>query len=66
MRKIVDFADVNKALSVIPSGESGQPLHDHYSDQTPLWKNGEYHELPLGEEAVASLSKKILYLVPKK
>lgn len=66
MRKIVDFADVNNALSVIPSGQSGQPMHDHYSDQTPLWKNGEYHTLPLEEGSVASISKKILYLIPQK
>ncbi|MFZ4620956.1 MAG: penicillin acylase family protein, partial [Bacteroidota bacterium] len=65
MRKIVDFADVNATLSVIPSGESGQPLHEHYSDQTALWKNGEYHTLPLDEDAVASISKKILYLIPQ-
>ncbi|MFA5833877.1 MAG: penicillin acylase family protein [Bacteroidota bacterium] len=65
MRKIVDFANVNKALSVIPSGQSGQPMHDHYADQTPLWKNGEYHELPLEEDVVASISKNILYLIPK-
>lgn len=64
MRKIIDFADVNGALSVIPSGQSGQPLHDHYSDQTPLWKNGEYHTLPLDPDAVAKISKNILYLTP--
>jgi penicillin amidase len=64
MRKIIDFADVNGALSVIPSGQSGQPMHDHYSDQTPLWKNGEYHTLPIGEDAVAKISKNILYLTP--
>jgi penicillin amidase len=64
MRKIIDFADVNGALSVIPSGQSGQPLHDHYSDQTPLWKNGEYHTLPLDPDAVAKISTNILYLTP--
>jgi penicillin amidase len=64
MRKIIDFADVNGALSVIPSGQSGQPLHDHYSDQMPLWKNGEYHPLPIGEDAVVKISKNILYLTP--
>lgn len=64
LRKIIDFADVNGALSVIPSGQSGQPLHDHYSDQTPLWKNGEYHTLPIDEERVATISKNILYLTP--
>jgi acyl-homoserine lactone acylase PvdQ len=29
--------------SIIPSGESGQVLHPHYDDQTPLWLVGEYH-----------------------
>ncbi len=66
MRTIVDFSNINNALSVIPSGQSGQPLHEHYSDQTPLWKNGEYHTLPIDENAVASISKNILYLNPKK
>jgi len=64
-RQIIDFANINKALSVIPSGQSGQPLHPHYSDQTALWKNGEYHEVALDEEEVASKSKNILYLTPE-
>ncbi|MFA6469105.1 MAG: penicillin acylase family protein [Bacteroidota bacterium] len=64
MRSIVDFGNVNSALSVIPSGQSGQPMHDHYSDQTPLWKNGEYHTMPIDESEVVKISKNILYLVP--
>lgn len=65
MRKIVDFGNVNSALSVIPSGQSGQPMHDHYSDQAPLWKNGEYHTLPLDEQVIDQQSKNILYLTPE-
>ena len=34
MRQIIDFSDINGARSVIPTGESGQPMHEHYSDQT--------------------------------
>lgn len=64
MRKIIDFADVDGALSVIPSGQSGQPLHEHYTDQTPLWRNGEYHTLPISSDAVARISRNILYLTP--
>lgn len=65
MRTIVDFADLNNALSVIPSGQSGQPLHGHYADQTPMWKNGEYHPMPIDEKAVARQSENILYLTPE-
>ena len=63
-RQIVDFSNINNALSVLPSGQSGQPMHPQYADQTPLWKNGQYHRMPLDENAVASQSKNILYLTP--
>ncbi len=66
MRSIVDFSSIDGALSVIPSGQSGQPLHKHYSDQMPLWKNGEYHTVPINEEEVIKISKNILYLTPQK
>ncbi len=65
-RQIVDFANINGALSVIPSGQSGQPIHRHYSDQTALWKNGGYHEMPIDENEIAFKSKNILYLIPIK
>ncbi len=63
-RQIVDFSNLNAALSVIPSGQSGQPLHDHYADQSAVWRNGEYHEMPMDENEIASKSEKILYLKP--
>ena len=66
MRHIVDFSNVNGSLSVIPSGQSGQPLHPHYSDQFPLWKNGEYHIMSLDVDEIATKSKNILYLTPSR
>ena len=64
MRQIVDFADINGALSIIPTGESGQPMHEHYSDQTPLWLSGEYHPMPLDSARVAEAAKHTLTLLP--
>jgi penicillin amidase len=45
MRQIADLSDSTSLLIVITTGESGQPLNQHYDDQTPLWLNGEYHRL---------------------
>jgi penicillin amidase len=43
-RLIVDFNDPLHALSVIPGGQSGNPLSRHYSDQLfQLFLVGEYH-----------------------
>lgn len=64
MRHIVDFADINRTLSVLPSGQSGQPLHAYYDDQTALWKNGAYHIVTLDKKEITSQAKNILYLTP--
>ncbi|MHA1341716.1 MAG: penicillin acylase family protein [Promethearchaeota archaeon] len=42
-RLIVDFSDLNKTLSVIPSGERGISTSKHYSDQLELYLQGKYH-----------------------
>jgi penicillin amidase len=41
-RQIFDFATPDEWRAVLPSGESGQVLHQHYDDQTQLWLNGAY------------------------
>ncbi len=43
MRQVIDLAKPNSASIVLTLGQSGQPLHQHYNDQTPLWLNGGYH-----------------------
>jgi len=41
-RQIFDFAKPDEWRAILPSGESGQALHQHYDDQTQLWLNGAY------------------------
>ena len=55
---------LNGALSIIPTGESGQPMHEHYSDQTPLWLSGEYHSMPIDSARVTEAAKHTLSLLP--
>jgi penicillin amidase len=42
MRQIVDMSSPQEARVVNSLGQSGQPLHPHYSDQSSLWLNGGY------------------------
>jgi penicillin amidase len=63
-RQIVDFSDLDGALSVIPTGQSGQPMHEHYSDQTALWLSGEYHTMPLDSALVNRAALHTLRLLP--
>ncbi|MGK7369477.1 MAG: penicillin acylase family protein, partial [Candidatus Halalkalibacterium sp. M3_1C_030] len=42
IRRIVDFSDLSSTLSILPTGQSGNPLSHYYGDQTESWLNGEY------------------------
>ncbi len=42
IRRIVDFSTPERALSVLPTGQSGNPLSANYGDQTNLWLEGRY------------------------
>ncbi|MCX6136497.1 MAG: penicillin acylase family protein, partial [Ignavibacteriales bacterium] len=64
MRQIVDFGDLDGALSVLPTGNSGQVLHPHYKDQAQMFLNGEYHPLPLSIPAVQAVRVHELLLLP--
>jgi penicillin amidase len=59
-RQIVDLADVDASLSVIPTGQSGQPYSPHWGDQTQLWANGGYKPMPLSREKIGKLEGKLV------
>lgn len=45
IRRIVDLSDLENIRTVIPTGQSGNPLSKHFGDQTELWLNGDYRIL---------------------
>lgn len=63
-RQIVDLCDLQHTLSVIPTGQSGQRMSEHYDDQTPLWLNGEYHEMVMGRAEIIENAVQHLTLSP--
>ena len=59
-RQIVDLADVDASLSIIPTGQSGQPYSPHWGDQTQLWANGEYKPMALSRERIGKIEGKLV------
>ncbi|MBI1805224.1 MAG: penicillin acylase family protein [Ignavibacteriae bacterium] len=64
MRQIVDLADSLSSFLIITSGQSGQPLHRHYNDQTPLWLNGGYVKVTMDWKEIQSAKWDHLTLKP--
>jgi penicillin G amidase len=42
IRRIIDFGSPGRSHSVLPTGQSGNPLSTHYGDQTQMWLDGRY------------------------
>lgn len=64
MRQVIDMANPTVAYMVNPLGQSGQPLHQHYDDQTALWLNGGYRRVSTDWNALRSAGWRKLELRP--
>jgi len=65
MRHVISLGDQSSFLSIIPTGSSGQVLHEHYDDQTVLWLNGGYHTMVMELERITGRPSASLTLRPR-
>ena len=59
-RILIDFADVENAVSVLPSGQSGVVVSKHYDDQAQLYADGEFRKMMMGEEEIKKKGRKLV------
>lgn len=64
-RFVIDFSDADAATMVLPAGNSGNPMSDHFMDFFELWRNGQRWNVPVSYEKVSSLAVSRLYLKPE-
>ena len=60
-RQIVDLSDLDASVSIIPTGQSGQPFSKNWGDQTALWASGGTKPMPLSRERIGQLEGKQIY-----
>ncbi len=66
MRILIDFADVENSLSVLPTGQSGNPFSDHYDDQALLFAEGKWRKQRMNKGDIeANTSLKIRFTPAK-
>ena len=64
-RRIIDFSDIENSISILPTGQSGNPFSKHYKDQAEMYNKGEFRKMKLNEEEIIKVSTK-LTISPKK
>lgn len=62
MRMLVDFADTDHALSIIPTGQSGNVMSPYYSDQAYMFNNGDYRIINTNKDELGK--DRVLILKP--
>ncbi len=63
-RRVIDFSDVENSISILPTGQSGNPFSKHYKDQAEMFNKGESRKMKMNKEEIIDLSTK-LTILPK-
>ncbi|WP_350285652.1 penicillin acylase family protein [uncultured Croceitalea sp.] len=61
-RRVIDFSDIENSMSILPTGQSGNPLSKHYKDQAAMFVNGEFRKMMMNREEIMSSSESLLKL----
>jgi penicillin G amidase len=64
IRRIIDFSSPGRSLSVLPTGQSGNPFSTHYGDQTDLWLEGRYRFIYQDSTFFQQTSYQTMQLIP--
>jgi penicillin amidase len=63
-RGIYDLSDPDSSLFIISTGQSGNPLSEHYDDLAEMWRRGQYVPMSLDLKVVATKSVGLTTIIP--
>lgn len=61
-RRVIDFSDIENGWSVLPTGQSGNQMSSHYSDQAVLYNSGKFRKMKLNKQEIIKTSTKLIFL----
>lgn len=63
-RRVIDFSDIENSMSILPTGQSGNPLSDHYEDQAEMYIQGKFRKMMINKEEIKEKSASVLIFQP--
>ncbi len=60
-RRIIDFSDVENSMSILPTGQSGNPFSEHYRDQAEMYNKGEFRKMKMNKEEIIEVSTQLIF-----
>jgi penicillin amidase len=65
-RRVVDFSDIENSISILPTGQSGNPFSSHYRDQAEMYVHGEFRKMLMNKKEIEETSTKLVLEPAKK
>ncbi len=63
-RRVIDYSDLENSLSILPTGQSGNPFSSHYEDQAVLYHQGKFRKMMLNEKEIRTHAESRLTFLP--
>ncbi len=60
-RRVIDFSDIENSWSILPTGQSGNPLSSHYRDQAVLYNAGKFRKMKLNKKEIVRTATKLVF-----
>jgi len=64
-RRVIDFSDVENSISILPTGQSGNPFSKHYDDQAEMYVKGKFRKMMLNKEEIETTSESMMLFKPR-
>jgi penicillin G amidase len=61
-RRVIDFSDIENSMSILPTGQSGNPFSTHYNDQAEMYATGKFRKMKMNKEEIIRTSTKLVFL----
>jgi penicillin G amidase len=61
-RRIIDFSDIENSVSILPTGNSGNPMSKHYNDQAEMYNQGKFRKMKMNKKEIMGTSTKLLFV----
>jgi penicillin amidase len=60
-RRVIDFSDIENCWSILPTGQSGNPMSSHYEDQAQMYAKGKFRKMMLNKVEIQKNATKLVF-----
>ncbi|AYN68205.1 penicillin acylase family protein [Euzebyella marina] len=63
-RRVIDFSDIENSMSILPTGQSGNPFSEHYKDQAQMYAEGKFRKMMMNKKEIQDQAESVLKFLP--